>query len=171
MTYFNREKGAVLIVSLMLLLVMTLIGVTALQSTSLELKMAGNTRDRALAFEAAEVALREGENFFTNVALPNFNGTNGLYSADNNLWKTIDWTDGTKVILSDALNVDGAIDDAIVAAKPSYYLEELPLSQAAGESLVVGFAPAGASGNYRVTAHGFGGTTTSHVVLQATYRR
>ncbi len=171
MMSYHKQNGAVLIVSLMLLLVMTLIGVTALQSTTLEEKMAGNTRDRALAFEAAEVALREGERFFENVALPNFNGTNGLYKADNTLWKTIDWTDGSKVIISDALNVDGAIDDAIVAEKPSYYLEELPLSQLPGESLVVGFAPPPGSGNYRVTVHGFGGTTTANVVLQATYRR
>ncbi|MEJ2686694.1 MAG: PilX N-terminal domain-containing pilus assembly protein [Gammaproteobacteria bacterium] len=56
-----RQKGAVLIVSLLILLVMTVIGIVAMDTTTLEEKMAGNTRQRDLAFQAAEATLRDGE--------------------------------------------------------------------------------------------------------------
>ncbi len=59
----RRQTGAALIMSMMLLMVMTLVSVVAMQSTVLEEKMAGNTRDRHLAFEAAEAALRAGERY------------------------------------------------------------------------------------------------------------
>ena len=52
------QAGVVLVTSLIILLVMTMIGVTAMQSTMLDERMAGNQKDSALAFEAAEAALR-----------------------------------------------------------------------------------------------------------------
>jgi len=55
----------VLFVSLIMLLVLTVIGVTAMQTTTLEEKMAGNLRDQTLAFQAAEAALREGETWLS----------------------------------------------------------------------------------------------------------
>jgi len=57
----TRENGAALIVALVLLVVVTLLGVTGLRNVTLEEKMAAATYDRSLAFQAAEVALREGE--------------------------------------------------------------------------------------------------------------
>jgi len=66
--YRGRQQGAILIVSLLLLLVMTLIGITAMNTTVLEEKMAGNSRQRQLAFQSAEAALRHAENWlFTNI--------------------------------------------------------------------------------------------------------
>jgi type IV pilus assembly protein PilX len=44
-----------------MLLLLTLIGASSMQSTSLEEKMAGNLRDRSIAFQAAESALRDAE--------------------------------------------------------------------------------------------------------------
>ena len=71
---YRKQQGAVLIVSLLMLLVMTLIGITAMNNTVLEEKMAGNTRQRQLAFQAAEAALRSAENWlFTNITnVPQF---------------------------------------------------------------------------------------------------
>ena len=54
----NKQSGAVLVVSLIFLLVLTVIGVAAMQNTSLEEKMAGNVKDRNLAFQNAESARR-----------------------------------------------------------------------------------------------------------------
>lgn len=56
-----RERGAVLAVSLILLLVMTLLAVFALRGTLLEGRMAAGQKDRSLAFQAAEAALRLAE--------------------------------------------------------------------------------------------------------------
>ncbi len=58
---YSRQKGAVLLVSLIFLILLTIIGVTAMQTTTLQERMAGNTRDLNLAFQASEAALRGGE--------------------------------------------------------------------------------------------------------------
>ena len=57
----NWQRGSVLIVSLILLLVMTLLGLSAMQSSLMEETMAGNVRDRNMAFQAAEAALRDAD--------------------------------------------------------------------------------------------------------------
>lgn len=57
----RRERGAVLIISLILLVLITLIGVASLRNVVLEAKMASNFYDRSLAFQAAEAGLRAGE--------------------------------------------------------------------------------------------------------------
>jgi len=54
----QRQTGAALIVSLVLLLIMTVLGVTAMRTTTLQERMAGNLRDNNLAFQDAEAALR-----------------------------------------------------------------------------------------------------------------
>lgn len=55
------QSGMVLVISLIILMLLTLIGITGLQTTGLEEKMAGNMRDRNVAFQAAESALRDAE--------------------------------------------------------------------------------------------------------------
>ena len=62
----KNQRGVALFISLVLLLVLTIIGVSAVQTTSMEERMARNTHDSVLAFEAAEVALRTGETFLRN---------------------------------------------------------------------------------------------------------
>ncbi len=74
----SRQRGVVLVTGLIFLVMMTLLGVTAMQTTMLEEKMAGNLRDEILAFQAAEAALREGEMFLQQITLPEFDGSNGL---------------------------------------------------------------------------------------------
>ncbi|QTN29283.1 pilus assembly protein [Rhodoferax sp. AJA081-3] len=55
------QKGVALIISLILLLVMSLLGVAAIRGIAMEERMAGQTYDRSLAFQATESALREAE--------------------------------------------------------------------------------------------------------------
>jgi len=55
------QRGAVLVVSLLILLVMTVIGVSSMGSTTLQERMANNNNQRQIAFQAAEAALRSGE--------------------------------------------------------------------------------------------------------------
>lgn len=57
----DGQKGAALIVSLVMLLLITLLGLASARTVSLEEKMAANSYDRNLALQAAEAALREGE--------------------------------------------------------------------------------------------------------------
>jgi type IV pilus assembly protein PilX len=53
----RKQLGAALVVSLVILAVVTLIGVAAMQNSSLELKLVASTKDRTTAFQAAEAAL------------------------------------------------------------------------------------------------------------------
>jgi|GEM_PF-328769 len=85
----KHQSGVVLVISLIMLLALTLIGVTSSSVTGLEEKMAANTKDKNLAFQAAESALRWVE---TSLGSTNVNfdcstnpqpGTNGLYYSMN----------------------------------------------------------------------------------------
>ncbi len=57
----SRQSGFALIVGLVVLVLLTLIMLTALKMASLEERMAGNLRNQNIAFQAAESALREAE--------------------------------------------------------------------------------------------------------------
>ena len=57
----QKQSGSTLIVSLVLLLIVTTIGLASMQSTSLELKIASTTKERNIAYAGAEAALRVAE--------------------------------------------------------------------------------------------------------------
>jgi type IV pilus assembly protein PilX len=57
----TQQRGAILVVSMMLLLMLTIIGVTAMNVVTIEERMAGNLRDANIAFQGAEAALRDVE--------------------------------------------------------------------------------------------------------------
>ncbi len=62
----SRQNGAILAATLMMLLVISLIGITAMETASLQGKMARNTIDRQLAFQAAETAFRTAGSYIRN---------------------------------------------------------------------------------------------------------
>lgn len=59
----RAAKGTVLILGLILLGVMTLIGISSMSYLSQTEKMTMNARDMKTSFQAAEAALKEGENW------------------------------------------------------------------------------------------------------------
>ena len=59
----RKQRGAVLIVALIFLVVMTMLILASIRGTVMQERMAANLYDRSLAFQAAEAALREGERF------------------------------------------------------------------------------------------------------------
>ena len=94
----RSQAGAVLIVSLVLLLVLTILGVSGVQNTTMEERMAGNYRDRFSAFQAAEAALRVGERavgvYTTFIAMDFESGnSDGAYDADK-FTGTVECLDG-----------------------------------------------------------------------------
>lgn len=62
----NKQHGMALFVSLIFLLLLTIIGVAAMQGAGMQEKMAGNTRLKNQSFQLAEAALREGEGVVEN---------------------------------------------------------------------------------------------------------
>lgn len=183
----STQRGAVLITGLIFLVVLTLLGTTALQSTILEEKMAGNLRDETLAFQAAEAALRSGERFLEQVTIPEFNGSNGLYhhacsSASNpdtegeevdephSCSPTPDPVTGMAWDADDSREIDVTMDG--VANQSRYFIEQLPSVPQMGDGGSAQQSGASLNANmFRIVARGTGGTETAIVLLQSTYRR
>ena len=59
----QKQQGVALVVSLIILISLTMLGVTAIQRTTVDLAMAGNQREVGLMFQAAEVGLVTAEDF------------------------------------------------------------------------------------------------------------
>jgi type IV pilus assembly protein PilX len=164
----RRAAGGALIVSLVVLAVMTLLGLSGMQATSLEERMAGNMRDMNLAFQAAESALRSAEEVLGSAVLPEFDDTGGHYrptSAPPARWDSVDWKDTGEVF---TVSYAGA-HLSHVAAAPRYIIEELPATEESGGSLEAGIARTVRL--YRVTSRGVGAAETTVAMLQSTFKR
>lgn len=164
----GKERGAALAVSLLLLLVATLIGVTAMQVTSLDERMAGNLRDRGLAFQAAESALRAGETFLRSQVGEFSCGTVGWYRDGDGVCPTParSWAS----FVCDASNSIEYIGGTLsgLSQNPRYMLDEINyVCEPSGSEIASGSQKC----LFRVTACGFGGTSNAIVILQSTYRR
>ncbi len=62
----TSQSGAALITGLIFLVVLTMIGITSARMSTLEERMSGNMRDRSIAMQAAELALRDAERDILN---------------------------------------------------------------------------------------------------------
>ena len=62
-----QQQGAALVISLIMLVLMTLVGVTAMQVTTVQQKMVSNNNDLNIAFQAAETALKRGEEYLSGI--------------------------------------------------------------------------------------------------------
>jgi type IV pilus assembly protein PilX len=71
----NNQQGAILIVALIMLLLLTIIGLSSMRGTSLQERMTGNMRDSNLSLQAAEAALRKGEQVASSKLADNSLGT------------------------------------------------------------------------------------------------
>ena len=169
----SRQSGVALFISLVLLLVLTIIGVSSVQTTSLEVRMSRNEHDTLLAFQAAESALRDAENNLLGItSTAPFNNTGGLYQVadmgDPENWdSTAVWGGGSSVV-GEAL--DGTVEPpryiveyiGPVLRDENAHQQDDPYSAAATVDRVEMF---------RITARGVGGTPNAQVLLQSTYGR
>ncbi len=168
----HSQRGAALVIALMMLVLMTLIGVTAIRTTTLEEKMAGNMHDRNLAFQAAETALRGAEQeFIEGLANVNdFDSTGGLHGKEDseptNLFDSSVWTDTNSREYSGTLSYVGKTPRYIAKVVTTRKLDKeggLNIegygSKKPGSEIVV----------FRLTARGTGGSNQSLVVLRSHY--
>lgn len=67
----RQQQGAALVIGLILLLVLTILAVSGVFTSTMELRMVGNTQLQERAFQAAEVAVEEAmANPLVNTGLP-----------------------------------------------------------------------------------------------------
>ena len=166
----RHSRGAALIVSMILLFVMTLIGVTAMRGTVLEERMAGGMQDENRAFQGAEAALREGEEELQAAVVPTFSNTDGRYT--HNHESRPDWTANPPRDNGGGVRVplDYPESSDVTPRAPEYFIERLPASQIPGGSLEAG-TPVDDGELFRIQARGFGGNARTVVILEAQFRR
>jgi type IV pilus assembly protein PilX len=77
----HSQQGVALVVSLIILVSLTMLGLTTIQRTTTDLAMAGNQRETGLMFQSAEVGLVNAENFIkdSNTTADFSNEPLGLY--------------------------------------------------------------------------------------------
>lgn len=162
----RNERGAVLVTGLFLLVIITLIGVIGISKSTLQERMSANSMNRALAFDSAELGIREGEAFLSGATLPAFDGTNGNYTPNLTLWQTVStWTGTNSTAYGGIL---GGAEGGSPNQPPRYYLEDMGPIESSTGSLTAGTAIP-EDQLYRITARGVGGTGTSEVILQTSF--
>lgn len=190
----RRQQGASLIVSLLMLIAVAMLGMSAAQVALQDSKAARNEADRQIAMQSAEAALSDAEldietgerkEIFTPGKLEVLSAECGNAQVDRcrgvyrhaerghpPVWQTAD-------LASDAESVSyGYFTGQIFqtgeglrpARLPGYIIELVPY---AGQSEMEEKAgtTSGATYFYRITAIGFGLRQTTQVVLQTFYRK
>lgn len=177
MSSYKLQRGSALIVSLLLLIAMTLIGITTMRTTRLETVMATNARESAIAFEASEAALRDAEQLIENVVtVAAFNGANGLLrqaDAEPDYHAPATWT-GTAFHNYDWNNTLPDFPD--VAQQPQYIIKYVgEVTNAAGQKTSINIGSyskqpgAQTFSMFRITARGTGRNSSSQVLIQTHY--
>lgn len=179
----NKQSGAVLVLSLLMLFVLTLIGVSSINTTTMEEKMSGNSRNQQLAFHAAEIAIREAEIFLTITSNPPAlftatSGANGLYTlskgpsnynATDKGW----WANSANGRKTYGVKPKLTTPTYDLASAPQYTIEYRGVSKqkeatdptlSGGESVNEG---QGGIAIFRITARGTGLTDNAVVVIQS----
>jgi len=163
----QTQAGVVLAISLIILLLLTLIGLSAMQTSALEEKMVGNMRDKILAFQAAESALRAAELSLPNISSSAYGtaGTGGFY-LDNN--PTPNPIPTTTAILTDSFWISNPVAISTVTGlgnginTPVYIIQKL-----ASFCYVPCALPPQTYTPYKITVRATGGTTNTVVILQS----
>ncbi|BBP03684.1 hypothetical protein TPL01_23320 [Sulfuriferula plumbiphila] len=166
-----RQTGMVLMVSLIFLVLLTLLAVSAMHGTILQERMAGNTRDRMLAFQAAEMALRAGDALLGNPGLPP-NGPGiymGLNSSPAATYTSVQQWDTAYPWATSAATISGSLQ--YVAQQPRYVIERLSTTASCGPLPKQKNLVHTGEGYYRITSRGVGGSTNAAVILQEIYVR
>ena len=168
--FLRKQQGAALLICLIILVLVTLIGLTTMKSSVLQEKMSGGNSDKTLAFEAAEMTLRDVEAHI-RAHVTSVSGFAAGCAASlclaptdgSSLAETVNW-DST--LVGTYGQGSGAAALSGVARQPKYIIELLSEMQPPqGNSI-----KASSTGTaYRITALGYGRQDNTRVMLQSTY--
>jgi type IV pilus assembly protein PilX len=159
----HHQSGMTLIIALIFLVCLSLLGVWSVSNNSLQERMAGNTRNRDLALQAAEAALKEAELSLSTWRTGTFDGSNGLFTYDATrandqaYWMNdANWT-SYRTVSTDGLNQ--------VAQAPRYVVEKM--ANTANPTPNMDGSISIDVENYRITARAVGGDPNAVVILQS----
>jgi type IV pilus assembly protein PilX len=173
-----RQRGMTLVMALIFLLVLTLLGTTVAMNNSLQTRMAASTRQRDLAFQAAEHALKAAEAVINTAGsaeslyIQDFVATDGmatvskpahlllngeLHANDASYWKsTFDWTTSSS-------NPVIGISSTLAASNPRFTIEQVPKAACPEDATKTCYY-------FRATALGVGKDNDAAVVLQSMFK-
>jgi type IV pilus assembly protein PilX len=167
-----RQRGAVLFVSLIFLLVLTLLGVMLARTQTTEERMAANDANRDIALEAAGATLRFAE---MNISQGNYSAfsqnTAGLYTLDpavGDVYSPAIWNSANGVLTYTGTPL------ASVSAAPEFIVEQLPSVALPGNSLGAcqqGYGANGCVQVFEITAHASGGDRSGNATLRSIYEK
>lgn len=154
----RRQRGVVLPIVMILMVILGVLAVSGMDDTAMQERMAGNMRDREIAFQAAESALRDGETWL-QANRDTAEGNADLAGADARTW------DGASPVPSGTRTGLYTTDDEIsLAADPVFYVGPPRLLRSnPGET------PAQFREIFPVIARGVGGTDTAVVILRSNF--
>ena len=168
-----NQSGAVLVISLMILIALTLIGLSAMRTTVLEEKMSGNMRNKEQAFQAAEATLRAAEQYIQNniitIVAFDADGSDGLYNNDDvRIWQSINWDN------NDSLEYTDFDSSYNILTPPRFVIQHLSSTGSAQDDLLqgTGYGEGTGGGNvetFLITARATGGNDNSVVYIQSTW--
>ena len=176
------DRGIVLIAALAVLLMLTLLSIGMFRSLGLGGRIAGNTREKAHAFETAQSALQAGESWLASGSATAAVPCNGVSSVPEvcsspipqQTFYSAPWSFGT-IFVPPSVTVNGVTSSEVTTvpgssgtlpqtqatylyADPQYYIA------------VLGPDPANANATlYQVTALGYGGNPSAVAVVQSVY--
>jgi type IV pilus assembly protein PilX len=167
-----RQSGVVLFVALILLLILSMIGVTVARMQTVEERMARNENSRQLAMQAAEAALRSGEDYLAANPPPISTfakNTNGLYALSLSTGSSIpalNWSTPSNYMAYSGAALNGAaLSAAPVAVRaPKVVIEYLPGGALPGQDL------SNPPPTYRVTVQGMNADGGPSAALQSIFQ-
>ncbi|ELX13471.1 type IV pilus assembly protein PilX [Janthinobacterium sp. HH01] len=163
----QRQRGVVVLMCLMMMLLAMLLGVSAAQMSLQGEKATRGERDRDVAFQAAEDALADAEHDIQD-------GAGEVSACDAPpVWQRVDLSggeDGGACTLGYGAHTGAAMltaEGVLPFRKPRYVVERMECHQP-GEDASAGGPVAHC---YRVTVIGFGARPATEIVLQTVYSK
>lgn len=170
----RRQSGAILITSLLLLLVLTVLGVVMMQTTRMQERMAGATRDLSLSVQGAEAGLRYGEAIVSTLTAPDGTGTLPCTVCQPGTLPVaiydpaqFDWNANAQVYGA-AAAVTASLTNSGLSENPHYTVESLGFVR---DSLNEGQEPPEGRDFFQISSRSTGATGLANTVLQSTYAR
>ena len=165
----GKQQGMALVMGLIILLVMTLISVSAMRSTLMQERMAGAFQGQQAAFQAAEAALNAAKQELAVGGLPNF-GAGGFYvHGDPSHGPPPYWSNPDAAVSGeDSAQIYSDAVGSTVAYDPRYVIVRLPGSCTEGDLDASGPVDQNA---FRIVARGYGTSENHQTVLESYYCR
>ena len=178
----STQSGFALAMTLIMLLILTILGVTAVNMSTLQQKMAGNMQETQVAFQAAESAVREAEAWISaqdpvrpqiiggTPACTTANsvcdlGIGDTIATQNDNWWVVNARE-FGAIKGNPGNPPELVQQG--SRDPRYvieYIQFVPYDP----SITPNYQTSPGSMYFRITAHGWGNTPSARALLQTTF--